>query len=169
VVSDVSDELIRHGSKKRQPAIPAKVKTALHHLFGDPRSDLAAAAKAAGITTYRLREAMKRADVRAWAYREKQALVDAICAQNPLALKAIRDSSRNDMAKVAAIKTLEQIGDDEAEPRRLSAPAPGLVIVIEQRDGSTRTVGASPAPPMIEGRRVPEHEFEPAHSYPQPE
>jgi hypothetical protein len=30
-----------------------------------PRSDLEAAAKAAGITTYRLRESLKRADVRA--------------------------------------------------------------------------------------------------------
>jgi hypothetical protein len=89
-------------------------------------------------------------------------LIESICIQNPLSLKAIRDGSRNEMAKVQAIRTLEQLGDDEAEQRRSSAPAPGLVIVIEQRDGTTRTFGASPPPvPMIEGRRVPEHEFEP--------
>jgi hypothetical protein len=148
-------------TKRKTPIIPVKVKVALRVLFEQPKVDLEAAAQAAGLSVYRLREAMKRADVRQWAWHEKRALIDAVCAGNPLALKEIRDTSANDMARVNAIKAAEQMRQDIDEVTRggPAAPAPGLVIVLENHDGTTRMISASPAPLQLEARRVREREL----------
>src|ERR1700694_1388275 len=95
-------------AKKRPPCVPAKVKAAIGVLFEQSNYDLDAAAKAAGLTTSRLREEMKKAHVQKYMWSEKRALLEAICASNPRALATVRDrEGGNEMAKVAAIKTAE--------------------------------------------------------------
>jgi hypothetical protein len=103
-------------AKKREPSVPAKVKAAVEHLFENPRADLAEAAKVAGITTYALRSAMMRPHISRYVWHEKRSRLELLCAQNPAALRDIRDNSDNSMARVAAIKTAEQLRVELSEP-----------------------------------------------------
>jgi len=66
--------------------------------LSNPRK-LHVAALAAGITTHRLREALKKPYGRKYLYAEKQALLDAVSAGNPIVLKTVRDTSANSMAR----------------------------------------------------------------------
>jgi hypothetical protein len=151
----------------RAPIVPAKVKVAILALFQQPKLDLESAAQAAGITTYRLREAMKKAHVRNWIWHEKRALIDALCAGNPAALKEIRDTSGNDMARVSAVKAAELMRAETEEATR-GAPGrgimPGLVVIFESPSGETdRTIGPATMP-LIEAKPMPvfNPELEPA-------
>jgi hypothetical protein len=149
------------GKKKDVPDVPARVKVAIAVLLDQPKENLLAAAMAAGITTYRLREALKKAHVRTYLYHEKQALLDAVSAGNPNALKTVRDTSENGMAVVAAAKAIEQMRTEGQEvaggPMRA---APGFVILIKTQGEPDRVVGPS-APPLIEHQPSPDHEYEP--------
>jgi hypothetical protein len=148
---------------RETPVVPAKVKTAVEHLFDDPKSDLAAAAAHAGLSTYRLRNELKKPHVRTWIWHERRLLLDALCAQNPAALKAIRDTSENSMAQVSAVKTIEamhQMAVEETRGGPHTQTAPGLVVIIEHRDGTTQTIAPMPAP-MIEVTPLPERELGP--------
>ena len=149
------------GNKKSVPAVPARVKVAISVLLDQPKEDLEAAAKAAGLTTYRLREALKKSYVRRYLYHEKQVLLDAVCAGNPLALKQVRDFSENGMAVVAAAKAIEQMRQETQEVTGgIARPTPGLTIVIEAPDGTRmRTIGAPPMP-MIPAPSAPRFEPE---------
>jgi hypothetical protein len=75
-------------------------------------------------------------------------MVEHIRLANPRALKSIRDSSENDMAKVQAIRTLEGMGDTDT-PSGQRQTAPGLVVVIQGGIGQDVTI-APPLPPLIE-------------------
>jgi hypothetical protein len=145
-------------AKTRAPIVPAKVKVAIRALFEQPKIDLEAAAKAAGMVTYRLRAQLQRPHVRSYMWNAKRALLDEVCAGNPLALKQIRDRSENAMARVAAIRTSE-IMRTEIEETARGGPArntvPGLVVVFETAAGQTvRTIGA-PSMPLIEAKVEP--------------
>jgi hypothetical protein len=52
-------------ARRRAPAVPRRVKIAIQALFEQTVYDLAAAATAGGISTYRLREELKKAHVAA--------------------------------------------------------------------------------------------------------
>jgi hypothetical protein len=141
---------------KREPVVPAKVKDGIHALFEQPVYDLAAAAAVAQMPTWRFREAMKKPHIRRWAWHEKRALLETICAGNPVALAKIRETSGNDMARVGAIKTLEamRVELDEARNANAMRAQPGLTIVIENRDGTTRALPL-PSTPMIDVSPTP--------------
>jgi hypothetical protein len=155
-------------AKHRTPVVPAKVKTAVEHLFDDPKSDLAAAAAHAGLSTYRLRNELKKPHVRTWIWHERRLLLDALCAQNPAALKAIRDTSENSMAQVSAVKTIEAMHQMAVEETR-SGPrqsVPGFVIQIIGADGSVKEIGPPPPAPMIDVTPERERaELEPPHGH----
>jgi hypothetical protein len=76
--------------------------------------------------------------------REKQALIEEVCAANPAALAEIGAKSENSMARVAAIRQSE-----------------GFVIFIETRDGTVHTIAPPVPAPMIEVEPLPERELEP--------
>jgi hypothetical protein len=138
-------------AKKRPPIVLAKIKTAIGVLFEQSNYDLEAAAKAAGLTTYRLREEMKKSHVQKYMFSEKRALLEAICASNPRALATVRDrEGGNEMAKVAAVKTSELMLASLADVRNPAAAhqAPGFVILI-QTDGAPARIIEPQAPPMI--------------------
>jgi hypothetical protein len=85
---------------------------------------------------------------------EKRRLIEQISLGNPAALAEIRSSADNSMARVAAIKTLEQmrveaVVESGGEHRR----RPGLIIVITQPGGEAKTIGPQTAP-MIEATPI---------------
>jgi hypothetical protein len=149
-------------AKKRTPIVPAKVKVAIGILLDQPHEDLHAAALAAGLTVYRLRESLKRGFVRKYLQDEKQALLESVSAGNPLALKRVRDSSPNGMAIVASVKAIEQMKQETQQAAGGSPFAtqqPGFVIVIKGGDGEApRVIAPMAPPPMIEHQPAAERE-----------
>jgi hypothetical protein len=151
----MNTQLVKHRDAGRPPPVPAKAKVAIAARLAQPKVDLEAAAKAAGLTTYRLRQYLKPPHVARYLRAERQVVLDAICAGNPQALRAIRDEARNQMAAVAAVRGLELMrdGDPESAPGRLAPQSPGVTIIIEAPRGE-RVIG----PPVIDVR--PELEYE---------
>jgi hypothetical protein len=137
----------------KNPQVPAKVKAAFRLLQEDSGMTLQLAAAAVKMSTYKLREALQKPHVRKWIADERRLQLDAICAANPEALRKIRDSSENDMARVNSVKTLETMKELVDPSARVGMPqhAPGLVVQIINYDGSVQTIGGPPpAPPMID-------------------
>jgi hypothetical protein len=69
----------------RPPPVPAKAKAAIAILLEQPEQDIAAVAKAAGLTVERLKQYPKAPPVRKYFIAERQVILDAYCAGNPAA------------------------------------------------------------------------------------
>jgi hypothetical protein len=118
--------------RSRRGAVTGKLKAALEAMIweGLPRAE--AAAKA-GMADSSLRFALCKPHVLAHHNAELAALRTSLRARNAHRLNAIAQDSKNHMASVAAIKTLEGLAD--ASEQHLSAAprqTPGLTIVIHQ-------------------------------------
>ena len=86
------------------------------------------AAKLVGMLPKSLANALRRASVKQYYAQALEILRTSERARNIHALTAVRDESSNAMARVAAVKTLEQIEDVAVGT---SAPTrPGIIIVI---------------------------------------
>jgi hypothetical protein len=132
-------------------AIGARLKAAIKYLI-ETKDDLQEAAIHAGMSTFRLRESLKKPHVRRFFQQEKQALLDIYSAQNPNRLRDIADKSPNQMARIQAIRTMEQLGDDDDQQQRRREPiTPGLVVVINAGPDQ-RVIEHGPAVPAIEHR-----------------
>jgi hypothetical protein len=144
--------MTRFSRVSKKPVVPKKIKLAFDLMLSDPAMTAQLAAKAAGIDYYIFRRALKLPHVAQWARTEHKAKVDAICAANPERLRSIADTSENDMARVASIKTLEQIKGELENPQRaaLAGPAttPGVVIVIQGSGGAQMI--PPPVPQLVE-------------------
>ena len=140
-------------AKLRSPAIAPKIKQAIQHLLTQERFDLAEAARVADLPTERLRDEMLRPHTRKYLREQRRAQLDAVCANNPIVLAEIRDGSKNDMARVQAIRTSEAMRQSALEEDRgasARAISPGLIIQIggaarievqqPQRLGAARTI-----------------------------
>jgi hypothetical protein len=106
--------------------VSGKLKVAIDlMLFGDGSatapSRRADAAQAAGMTDHGLREAFKKAHVRAYYNAGLEMLRTSERARNISALANVRDQSGNDAARVNAAKALEQL----AEPNGPGGPGGG--------------------------------------------
>jgi hypothetical protein len=133
----------------RPRAIPQAAKMAILHLLTEPGADLASAAKAALIPTERLRRYLHRPEVRRYLYDEKQTLIDAIAAGNPIALRDVRDNSGNAVARVNAARALEIMRaetEQSSAPGRLPQQAAGITIIIEAPGSTAKVLG----PPVID-------------------
>ncbi|WP_050032255.1 hypothetical protein [Bradyrhizobium sp. LTSP857] len=130
--------------RSRRGAVTGKLKAALELMVweGLPRKE--AAAKA-GLADASLRFAFRKPHVLAHHRAELAALRENLRARNVHRLDGIADNSRNDMAKVGAIKALEAITDqaEERDPRS-TVQMPGVQIVIVQ----------PPAGPQLEQPRT---------------
>lgn len=146
-------------AQKRGPEVPRRIKAAAELLTGQPgKLDYQALAVQLGYRDARaLRKALALPQTVRFLQEFKRDMLQKINMGNPEALRAVRDTSDNAMARVQAVRTLEGMGDamDAQHGGRSAPPAPGVVIVIEQRDGSTTTIG----PPVVEARP---DEFRPA-------
>jgi hypothetical protein len=131
--------------RSRRGAVTGKLKIALDLMVWDnlKRKD---AAEKAGLADSSLRFAFRKPHVMAYYHTELKALRDNLRARNVHRLDGIADNSGNDMAKVAAIKTLELISDQADEKQRPgSQMLPGLQIVII--GGPTpKVIGPAPFP-----------------------
>jgi hypothetical protein len=104
------------------------------------------AAERGGMSEHSLYVSLRKAHVRQWYLRELDVLRTSERARNIHALVDVRDRGENAMARVAAVKALEQVGDDEAARGGYGPPLqPGLVIQIVTAAEPPRVVG-----PVIE-------------------
>jgi hypothetical protein len=132
------------------PSISPQVKRAIQYMV-DTKADIVAAAAHAGMKHYELRRQLGKPHVRQYGFAQRQVAIEAFCLGSPAALSKVRDESENGMAVVAAVKAGEmlKIGAIEAEAAG-QRRAPGLQIVIVQRDGSQELVPMSPSMPMLD-------------------
>src|SRR6516165_795942 len=89
-------------------AIAPKIKEAVRHLLTQETFNFAEAARVAGTTTERLRDEMLRPHTRKYLREQRRAQIEAVIANNPTVLAAIRDRGKNEAARVRAAAVLEQ-------------------------------------------------------------
>lgn len=142
-VSDkLSTSLVEQPKSSPIERVTGKVRTAIEAMVweGLPRSK---AAEKAGISEHGLYKALRKPPVKAFYMEQLDVLRTSERARNIHALVEVRDGTGNAMARVGAVKVLEQISD-EAGSHRSSVTPPGLTIIIE--NGSSLT---QPAPRII--------------------
>jgi hypothetical protein len=117
--------------------VTGKLKAAIGVMVWEGLKRPDAAAKA-GLSDHGLREALRRPHVKAHYLSELEVLRTSERARNIHALVDVRDSS-NQMARVQAVKALEQLSDDQqANAQRVQTP--GLVIQINMQPGTAAPV-----------------------------
>jgi hypothetical protein len=83
-----------------------------------------------GVPAQGMRRWLGRAEAISFLRKERSRFRQSVCAQNEFVLAEIRDDSDgNQMARVHAIRALEQLTDSEVA-RPSNAPQPGIQIVI---------------------------------------
>ena len=138
--------------------VPQKVRIAIVYML-EQRADMQAAALAAGLSTYELRRYLGKPQVRQYALEAKKAALEALCLTGPGTLAEVL-KGENEMAKCKAVQIAESLRMDTIElEQRATQRAPGLQIVIVQRDGGQQ-VAYSPAA-MLEVEVVPAPEAVP--------
>ena len=113
-------------------AIAPKIKEAVRHLLTQETFNFAEAARVAGTTTERLRDEMLRPHTRKYLREQRRAQIEAVIANNPTVLAAIRDRGKNEAARVRAAAVLEQ-SFIQANLETVGASqklSPGLVIIV---------------------------------------
>jgi hypothetical protein len=132
--------------RSRRSAVTGKLKTALDLMVwsGERRAD---AAEKAGLADCSLRAALRKPHVLQHYNAELAALRTSLRAKNVHRLDGIADTSKNDMARVAAVKAMEAIADQADEKQRPGAAIlPGLQIVIVNGTNPPRIIGPAPFP-----------------------
>jgi hypothetical protein len=134
------------GGRSRRGAVTGKLRVALDAMVWENLARKDAAAKA-GLADSSLRFAFRKPHVMTYYHAELKALRDNLRAKNVHRLDKIADDSKNDMARVASIKTLEQIADQADEKHRSGGQMlPGLQIVIVNGTSSPKVIGPEPIP-----------------------
>lgn len=123
--------------------VTGKLKVAMDAMIweGKTRDE---AAQHAGLSIHGLREALKRPHVRAYYRSEIEVLRENERARNLHALVEVRDQKTNHMARVQAVKALEQISETDT-PTSGASPSPGVTIrIINQAPASPPLIDVSP-------------------------
>jgi hypothetical protein len=132
--------------RSRRGAVTGKLKTAIDIMVweGLKRAD---AAEKAGLADASLRFAFRKPHVLQYHAAELAALRTSVRARNVHRLDGIADTSKNDMARVAAVKAMENIANQADEKQRPGAQLlPGLQIVIVNGTTAPRVIGTEPFP-----------------------
>lgn len=138
--------------RSRRNAVTGKLKTALEAMVWEGL-ERKAAAERAELADSSVRFAMRKPHVLAFYNSELTALRTSLRARNIHRLDGIANESKNDMAKVASIKVLEQIADVADQHHRPGeTQSPGVCVVIVQPtpppasiSPATITIDAQPA------------------------
>lgn len=135
--------------RSRRGAVTGKLKAALDFMVWEGLKRTAAAEKA-GLADSSLRFALRKPHVLQHYRAECAALRESFRAKNVHRLDTIADDSKNDMARVAAVKAMEAIADQADERTPLGGQLrPGLTIVIHQppsvRNAEPTIIDAKPA------------------------
>lgn len=124
--------------------VTGKLQLACDAMVFDGLTFQAAAAKA-GLTARAMRYALSRPHVLAYVRGQRHVLLTSMTGSNILTLADVRDQVDNQMARVQAVKALEQLADEQAGGRSSASIAtPGLVVVIN----------TGPTDPAISARTV---------------
>ena len=146
VAVNIQQPIARFNASKHdaQRRISGKVRVAIDAMVWDglPRGD--AAAKA-GISDHGLYKALRSAPVKAYYLAELEVLRTSERARNIHALADVRDGD-NQMARVAAVKALEQLSDESIAQSRGSVALPGLTIQIINAPSLT----SAPVAPILD-------------------
>ena len=105
--------------------------------------DFITAARECGIRPDHMRRYLDRPQVRALLMAERRAFRLVICASNEATLLDVRNNSANGMARLAAVRQLEQLEDTDAGARPsssagitikfINAPAPAIDVTPPTR------------------------------------
>jgi len=123
----------------RAVRIPEGVRLAIIDMveLGD---DFVLAGKRHGVKAQVMRRWLGRAECISFLRKERSRFRQTVCAQNEAILSEIRDDrDGNQMARVHAIKTLEQMDEEGSMRRSADLPTPGVTIRIVN-------VASQPAP-----------------------
>src|SRR5437879_751411 len=118
--------------RSKRLRVTGKLRIAIEAMIweGLPRKDAAALA---GLADSSLRFALRKPHVLAHYSAELAALRTSLRARNLHRLDGIADKSKNDMAKVASIKAMEQLADSAEQHHQGGYTAmPGVQIIIVQ-------------------------------------
>jgi hypothetical protein len=130
--------------RSKRLRVTGKLRIAIEAMIweGLPRRE---AAEKAGLADPSLRFAMRKPHVMAHFNAELANLRTSLRARNLHRLDGIADASKNDMARVASIKAMEQLADVADEHHRHGQTAmPGVRIVIVQRAPEPKVVNSAP-------------------------
>lgn len=123
--------------KPKRMQIRGKLKAALDLMvYGDAegnRYDHVSAPRKVGFTPQAMRKAIERPHVQRYLAEQKQVFRKSLSAANIHVLGEIRDDAGNAMARLGAVKLLEQL--DERAPAASSgqrAVMPGVVVIVNQ-------------------------------------
>ncbi len=161
---------------KRPRPIPKAVRDAVRlMIYGKPDDPdgrpltFLETAPVVGVKPDTLRRYLDKPTVISLLLRERKAFRHEICAANEASLKGLRDHAQNSMARIAAIRLLEEMNGDDGVHAPGESTQPRFVVQIVNRITAPElpaiTIGARtfPAPPHIAG---PPYEPEPQ---PEPE
>lgn len=125
--------------------VSGKLKQALDLMIWEGLKRADAAGKA-GLSDHGMRAALKKPHVLAYFNAELASLRQSLRAKNIHRLDGIADDSPNQMAKVQAIRTLEQLTDAaEHKPGNGSPALPaGITIVIAPAPSAPPTIDVTP-------------------------
>jgi hypothetical protein len=126
----------------RAVRIPEKVRHAITAMV-EEGLDFVSAGKQHGVTAQMMRRWLGRAEAIAFLRQARSRFRQSACAANEAYLVAIR-SGDNSAAAVHAIRTLEQLADNEVT-RPSNVPQPGIQIVIRHAPAEPR-----PAAPIVD-------------------
>jgi hypothetical protein len=141
----------------RREGVPAKFKIAVQFLI-ETKNDIVEAARHANMPAVELRRAMGQPQCLRYAREQKKLALEALCLASPANLREVLRGS-NEMAKVRAVQVAEALAQDAVElEQRAVQRAPGLQIVIIERDGAQRVAYQPPEPavPMLDVAPEPE-------------
>jgi hypothetical protein len=121
-------------ASRREPAravrLPEGVKLAIIEMI-ETGADFISGAKSNGLQPQTMRRWLGRAECISFLRKERARFRQTICAQNEAILAQIRDDhDGNQMARVHAIKTLEQLDEEGSMRRSADLPTPGVTIRI---------------------------------------
>lgn len=106
------------------------------------------AAAIVGMNVLAIRIALGKPHVRAYFRQQRQVLQEREGPANIFALISVRDGD-NQMARVAAVKALEQLSEESTTQSRGSVALPGLTIQILNAPASMPPIRETEAKPLI--------------------
>jgi hypothetical protein len=135
-------------ASRREPVraarIPGAIKLAITTMV-EEGEDFISAGKRHGVTAQMMRRWLGRAEAISFLRATRSRFRLSACAANEAYLVSIR-SGDNSAAAVHAIRTLEQLADNEVA-RPSNTPGPGVTIVI--RHAPAEPIDITPRPPQI--------------------
>jgi hypothetical protein len=147
---NTSPQAIAAQDRSAPGKVTGKLKRALDAMIWQGLNR-AEAANQAGMAEHSLYVALTRPHVKAYYRQQLDVLRTSERARNIHTLAEVRDQKSNQMARVQAVKALEQLADDESTARTAAYRfAPGVVIVVAQPGAVMAHERGNTAKPLIE-------------------